>query len=327
MRFVKLRNLSTMNLTTIVLPTLLGLTFSAAVTLPSVLAAPARTYFEYQISSGDRQLPPANTADVWALDGQLVSRETVQRLKAQGKYLVCYINVGSWDPGKVDVQNWMKLDNNKKPIPGVGIYPYYRNKVGNRAGNQPIWGKRYGAAAFNEEFWWNIFHPAVKDIIDRRIDNCASKGFDALEPDNIDGHVYEDDAGRRVDPSGFGWSEEQIVEFNRQLANRVHARGMKIFQKNAADLVPSLVNVYDGAIAEGCLANDECAEFQSYIQQSKPVYAIEYTDEMGEGEFAQKACQSDSLPYSYVLKDRLVEPYGNEGYFRQDCRTATTDVP
>jgi hypothetical protein len=298
---------------------ILGLTFTNIATLPSAIAAPANSYFEYQISSTDGQLPPLNTADVWALDGQLVSRETVQRLKAQGKYLVCYINVGSWDPGKEDVQNWMKLDANKKPIPGVGTYPYYRYKIGNTAGNQPIWGKRYGAEAFNDEFWWNIFHPAVKAIIDKRIDNCANKGFHALEPDNIDGHVYEDN-GQLINQSGFGWSEEQITQFNRELAARVHARGLKIFQKNAADLVPSLADVYDGAIAEGCLYNEECGEYESYVRQGKPVYAIEYTDEMDENTFRQQACQSDSLPYSYVLKDRVVEPFGNEGYFRLDCR-------
>jgi hypothetical protein len=309
-----------MKLAATALRLLLGLLFSTIISVQPVFAAPADSYFEYQISSYDQQLAPANVADVWALDGQLIDRETVQRLKSEGKYVICYINVGTWDPGKVDVQNWMKLDANKDPIPGVGTYPYDHFKIGNTLGNEPIWGKRYGTTAFDDEFWWNIFHPAVKAIIAQRIDNCASKGFDALEPDNIDSHVYEDDTGRLVDPAGFGWSEDTIIEFNKELANKVHARGMKIFQKNASDLVPSLVDTYDGAITEGCLANDECAEFQSYRQRGKPVYAIEYTDELSQDEFKAKACDAGSFPYSYVLKDRLVEPYGSEAYIRQDCR-------
>jgi hypothetical protein len=227
------------------------------------------------------------------LDGQLVSRETVQHLKSEGKDVICYINVGTWDPGKADVQNWMQLDANQNPIPGVGIYPYDQFRKGNTLGNEPIWGKRYGTAAFNDEFWWNISHPAVKAIIDRRIDNCASKGFDRLEPDNIDSHVYEDDNGRPVDPTGFGWSEDNVIKFNKELASKAQAQGMKIFQKNGADLVSSLVDTYDGVIIEGCLANNECAEFQSYARKGKPVYAIEYTDELSQDEFKAKACNSE----------------------------------
>ena len=81
---------------------------------------------------------------------------------------------------------------------------YDQFKIGNITGNEPIWGMRYGSEAFDNEFWWNIFHPAVAAIIDQRIDNCASKGFDMLEPDNIDANVYEDDAGALIDPTGFG---------------------------------------------------------------------------------------------------------------------------
>jgi hypothetical protein len=309
-----------MRLTTTALCILLGLLFSTLVSIHPVFAAPADSYFEYQISSYDQQLPPSNIADVWGLDGQLISRETVQRLKSEGKYLICYINVGTWDPGKVDVQDWMELDADKHPIPGAGIYPYDDFKIGNALGNEPIWGNRYDVEAFNDEFWWNIFHPAVKAIIDQRIDNCANKGFDVLEPDNIDSHIYEDDTGLPVDPSGFGRSEDDIIEFNKELANRVHAKSLKIFQKNGSDLVPGLVDTYDGAITEGCLANDECLEFQPYVQREKPVYAIEYMDELSQDDFKAMACDSASLPYSYVLKDRLVEPYGSEAYIRQDCR-------
>lgn len=309
-----------MKFTTSAFHLLLGLLISIVLSVQPALTAPADFYFEYQISSHDQQLPPDNVADVWALDGQLVSQETVQRLKSKGKQVICYINIGSWDPGKIDVQHWMKLDANEIPIPGAGIYPYDHFKIDNAMGNVPIWGMRYGFAAFNNEFWWNIFHPAVAAIIDQRIDTCASKGFEAVEPDNIDANVYEDDAGALVDPTGFGWTEDRMIEFNKQLANKVHARGMKIFQKNGSDLVAGLVDTYDGAITEGCLANDECAEFQPYTQLGKPVYAIEYTDELSADEFQAKACNSESLPYSYVLKDRLVEPYGNEAYIRQDCR-------
>ena len=52
---------------------------------------------------------------------------------------------------------------------------------------------------------------------------CARKGFDAVEPDNMDG--FEN-------PTGFPITAAQQLTYDRWVARAVHRLGMAVFEKN-----------------------------------------------------------------------------------------------
>ena len=59
-----------------------------------------------------------------------------------------------------------------------------------------------------------------------RLQMCAQKGFDAVEPDNMDG--YENS-------TGFSISAAAQLAYNQWIAQEAHALGMAVFQKNDPD--------------------------------------------------------------------------------------------
>ena len=65
--------------------------------------------------------------------------------------------------------------------------------------------------------------------MEKRFDICKAKGFDAIEPDNMD--VFELGAA-----SGFPLTETDGIVYALWLAEAAHARGLGIGQKNAAGI-------------------------------------------------------------------------------------------
>ena len=68
-----------------------------------------------------------------------------------------------------------------------------------------------------------------------RLDLCKAKGFDALEPDNME--IYTND-------TGFPLTYEDQLKFALWLADETHKRGLAIGQKNASDQVSQLCLLY-----------------------------------------------------------------------------------
>ncbi len=62
-----------------------------------------------------------------------------------------------------------------------------------------------------------------------RLDLCQAKGFDAVEPDNIDG--YQVDGG-----TGFPLTAGDQLRYNRWIAAEAHCRGLSIGLKNDSDM-------------------------------------------------------------------------------------------
>lgn len=177
-------------------------------------------------------------APVYEVDGFDVSRATVKKLHSLGRKVICYIDVGSWET--------YRRDANRFPKSVIGkVYDGYPN-----------------------ERWLDIrrfrkFAGPLKD----RIRMCARKGFDGLEPDNING--WEN-------PTGFPITARDQLRFNRWIAKVAHRNGLAVGLKNDGRQARKLVGNFDFAVVEQCFQYNECGQFRPFIRAGKAVYSVEY---------------------------------------------------
>lgn len=211
--------------------------------------------------------------DMYDVDLFDTNSAVVDALHAQGRKVVCYLSAGSWE-------NWR---------PDAGDFP--EDVIGNDYDGWP------------GEKWLDIRQIEVlAPILRARLDLCAAKGFDGVEPDNIDGHTND---------TGFPLTRADQIAFNIWLAEEAHSRGLSIGLKNTPQLVGELLPYFDWALTEDCFAEGWCAAMSPFIAAGKAVFAAEYTDS---GIALQKACsQARALGFSLIYKRRQLDAW------RQAC--------
>jgi hypothetical protein len=111
-----------------------------------------------------------------------------------------------------------------------------------------------------------------------RFEICRRKGFDAIEPDNINGFT---------NPTGFPLTAADQLRFNRWVARHVHSRGMAVALKNDPEQASQLVDRFDFAVVEQCFQYHECARFSPFVQAGKAVFEAEY--ELDPAEYCERA--------------------------------------
>jgi hypothetical protein len=191
-------------------------------------------------------------------------QSVVDHYHLQGTKVICYINVGSYE-------NW-RADADEFP--------------------EEVLGNDYEGWA--GEKWLDVRRiDLLAPIILARLDECAEKGFDGVEPDNME--VYTND-------TSFPLTYEDQLRYALWLAEEAHKRGLAIGQKNASDQTHDLVNIYDFAITEDYFFFGEAEYMLPYIEAGKPVFAAEYTD-LG-GDFDTFCRQSQEFGFSTILKYR-----------------------
>ncbi|MCX4918475.1 endo alpha-1,4 polygalactosaminidase [Streptomyces sp. NBC_00687] len=137
--------------------------------------------------------------------------------------------------------------------------------------------------------------------VDRWIDACADKGFDAIEPDNYDSYTRS----RKL------LTADDATAFISLLSARAHARHLAIGQKNTVELSGARSRAgLDFAVAEECGEYDECGEYAKAFHDR--VVVIEYTDS---GLRKARAAYGNRL--SIVRRDVLVSTPGNADYVRR----------
>jgi hypothetical protein len=177
---------------------------------------------------------------VYDVDGQATPAAVVAALHRRGRRAVCYVSVGSWE-------RWR---------PDAGAFP------------PTVIGRALDG--FPDESWLDIRRlDALAGPLGRRFDLCRAKGFDAVEPDNVDG--YQND-------SGFRLTAADQLRFNRWVAGAAHARGMGVALKNDADQVADLAGAFDFAVVEECQVYGECDAYRPFVEAGKAVLHVEYTD-------------------------------------------------
>jgi hypothetical protein len=70
---------------------------------------------------------------------------------------------------------------------------------------------------------------------------CKSKGFLAVDPDNVDGYS---------NVNGKGLTAADQLDFNRFLAGEAHKQGVAVGLKNDNDQIAQLVDVFDFFVNE-----------------------------------------------------------------------------
>jgi hypothetical protein len=104
-------------------------------------------------------------------------------------------------------------------------------------------------------------------IMRARMSLCRTKGFEAVEPDNVDGFENE---------TGFSISARDQLAYNRWIARAAHRLGLAVALKNDLDQVPSLARYFDFAIAEQCFEFRECDKLRPFTRRGKAVFDVEY---------------------------------------------------
>jgi hypothetical protein len=197
----------------------------------------------------DGQLKLSVDAPVYDVDGFETSAHQVHRLHALGRHVVCYVNAGAWE-------NWRK-DKNDFPA----------SVLGNALDGWP--GER----------WLDIRRIGVLGPIMRaRIQMCANKGFDAVEPDNVEGYANK---------SGFPLSGRDQLRYNRWFANAAHKAGLSVALKNDLGQVKALISSFDFAVVEECFQYRECGKAVPFVDAGKAVLETEY--ELSRAAFCAKA--------------------------------------
>jgi hypothetical protein len=105
-------------------------------------------------------------------------------------------------------------------------------------------------------------------IMTARFQMCAGKGFDAVDPDNIDGYTNS---------TGFPLTAQEQLAYDEWIAQEVHSLGMAVFQKNDGEQAGQLEPYFDGVLDEQCNQYQECSNFAPYLAAGKPVLNAEYS--------------------------------------------------
>ncbi|MGW6352470.1 endo alpha-1,4 polygalactosaminidase, partial [Streptomyces sp. NPDC055080] len=107
----------------------------------------------------------------------------------------------------------------------------------------------------------------LEPLMEARIAMCAKKGYDAVEPDNMDGYRNR---------TGFPLTADDQLRYNRLIARVAHRHGLAVGLKNDLDQIPQLVADFDFAVNEQCAQYGECAELSPFIEADKAVFHVEY---------------------------------------------------
>lgn len=167
----------------------------------------------------------------------------VAAYKAKGVKTVCYIDLGTYEPGRSDL--------NLIPAKDIG-----------------------GAVqGWPGEKWLNVADIAgLTPLIQERLQMCATKGFDGVEVDNVDGYS---------NTTGFSISAAQQLAYNENYAAVAHSLGLSIGLKNDIDQVTTLQPYFDWSLNEQCNQYSECGALSSFTSNGKAVFNAEYSGGTG----------------------------------------------
>ena len=219
----------------------------------------------WQWQIGNLDIDTSIEADVYDID-LYVDQSIIDELHAKGRKVICYMSVGSYEDWRPD----------KAQFP------------------QEVLGRDYDG--WKGEKWLDIRQiDKLAPIMLARLDLCKAKGFDAVEPDNMEIHTNN---------TGFPIAYDDQLKYALWLADESHKRGLAIGVKNAPDQVNDLVQHFDFAITEDAFYYRWAEKMLPFIQDGKPVFAAEYTDLPGD--FAAFCEQSKGLKFSTILKHRAL---------------------
>ena len=169
---------------------------------------------------------------VYDIDGQNATAADVAAIHAAGAIAVCYVDVGTLEQGRPDYSDF----------PASVIGPAVQGWPGENwllvtAANQSI----------------------ILPLMQARFENwCLPKGFDAIEPDNLDAFTNSSNV-----------TQADNLAYDLAIASLAHALPLSIGLKNLlpdvdASYIPSLLSDFDWALDE------QCYEYASATSTRRP---------------------------------------------------------
>ena len=220
------------------------------------------TSWQWQLSTPVDQSVKVQMYDIDMFDNDA---SVVAALHVAGRKVVCYVDVGTWE-------NW-RSDASKFP--------------------KSVLGKNNG---WPGEKWLDIRQISILGpLMTARMDQCQAKGFDAIEPDNVDGYTNS---------TGFPLNYQDQLAFNNFIANEAHKRGLAVALKNDLDQIPDLLSSFDFALDEQCFQYSECDKLLPFIQSNKAVFEVEYS--LATSKFCSKA---NNLNFNSMKKHLSLDAY------------------
>jgi uncharacterized repeat protein (TIGR01451 family) len=266
--------------------------------------------WDWQIGAGgDSNVVVPTGAVLMDVDGFNISASKISSLKAQGIYTVCYIDAGSYEDGRPDSSlypaylkiykdtqwnEWfLDVKDVFRPIQPAGTQLVNNQWVD--ASGKPLAGlPTAGAFAL---------------LLEARFKMCADKGFDALEPDNLQN---DENAGGKV-------SLQEQIDFNGWVADTAHKYNLAAFQKNGPDKVllkdktgKMMVEKFDGILNEECQQFGECGPLAEYVKRGKLALNTEYAGTLD-------CALSSSLVINSIMKDLNLTGGNMAKYTRKTC--------
>ncbi|MFF4845465.1 endo alpha-1,4 polygalactosaminidase [Streptomyces collinus] len=234
---------------------------------------PVNAGFDYQI--GGTYTPPKGV--------RVVSRDRTAK-PVPGFYNICYVNAFQAQP---DALGWWKKNHPELVL---------RDRS-----NRPVMDEDWGEALLDTST--SAKRMKLASVMGTWFAGCAKKDFRAIEPDNLDS--YERSGGRLT--------KADNTAFATLLAQRAHAAGLAIAQKNASDLLGARAKIgFDFAVTEECGEYSECGG-----------YAKAYTNRVFDIEYSKKgftsACSAWGKKLSVARRDSDVQPRGASGYVYRSC--------
>ncbi|MFC8292276.1 endo alpha-1,4 polygalactosaminidase [Streptomyces sp. NPDC057242] len=211
--------------------------------------------WQWQLSG---RLDPTVDVPVYDIDGFDHPASAVKDLHARGRKVICYLSTGAWEDFR----------------PDAGRFP------------EAVLG---GGNGWKGERWLDVRRTDVLGpLMAERLDMCRDKGFDAVEPDNMDGYKNR---------TGFPLTAADQLRYNRLIARLAHERGLAVGLKNDLDQIPELLPDFDFAVNEQCAEYEECDRLTPFVKAGKAVFHVEY--ELTTARFCP---QSRRLGLSSMLK-------------------------
>lgn len=216
---------------------------------------------------------PYESVNAYDIDAFENTTAIVSALHAKGVKVICYIDAGSYEPNRPDTSLIPTRDIGKDMQGWPG------------------------------EKWLNIADVnGLAPMINSRIQLCAGKGFDAIEPDNTNGYAND---------TGFPLTAANQLAFNEFVAARAHAAGLSVGLKNDLDQADQLQPYFDWLLTEECNHYSECGKAQPFVKANKAVFDAEYTSD---GESTDQFCQADQAAH---INGVLFDIGLNESTFEQ----------
>jgi hypothetical protein len=272
--------------------------------LPARTLPPVQAPWSYNIGGSDAlNAGSTPTGKVISLDLYAVNQASINRLKAAGKYVICYYSAGTSENYRDDAESLKLL------APSLNLGQVLRGTGAVWEGEKWLDIRGFSATSTTARI------ATIRTVMTARLNLARSKGCAAVEPDNVDAwdNVVNQGAPAGTPPDAISPADQ--LAYNRWTADAAHAQGLSVLLKNDLGQAVALQASYDGALNEECYDfGTDCQKLTPFRDANKAIYVVEYKP----ASFATTARKTlaNQLHLNVILTDADVtrlNPYGRFG--------------